>query len=260
MLLKIFTTIFIFSINALPNARAGLESAYRRPNIPYEVYERRAYRYLNRNQESNAKFVIRNTPLNKAKKFVEAELPDITRWKSTLLQARFEKLRDTRFISINGEERRPSWIYPDDGCYARAAMVSRNVFRWLYPQTKKIFAFGSLRVTTPNSPRGKVAWWYHVAPIVQVKDKKYVLDPAIEPSRPLELTEWLSRMGRPEKIKVAICGSGTYSPGDNCDKNTDGLELRAEKAQKAYLLKEEARIRRLGRQVEAELGEAPPWL
>ncbi len=260
MLLKIITTILLISTYFPPQAQAGMESAYRNPNIPYEFYEKRAYRYLNRNSGPNNKFVIKNTPLNKAKKFTEVDLPDITRWKSTLLQTRFEKLRDTRFISINGEERRPSWIYPDDGCYARAAMVSRNVFRWFYPQTKKVFAFGSLRVKTPNSPRGKVSWWYHVAPIVQVEDKKYVLDPAIEPSRPLELSEWISRMGRPEKIKVSICASGTYSPGDHCEKKTDGLELRAEKAQKAYLLKEEARIRKLGRQVEAELGDAPPWL
>lgn len=260
MLLKLFSTILIISFNALPYALAGLESAYRNPNIPYEVYERKAYRYLNRHQGTENKFFIKNTPLNKAKKFTEAVLPDITRWKSTLLQTRFEKLRDTRFISINGEERRPSWIYPDDGCYARAAMVNRNVFRWFYPQTKKVFAFGSLRVKTPNSPRGKVGWWYHVAPIIQVKEKKYVLDPAIEPSRPLELSEWVSRMGNPEKIKVAICASGTYSPGDNCDRKTDGLELSAERAQKAYLIKEETRIRRLGRQVEAELGDSPPWL
>ncbi len=100
---------------------------------------------------------------------------------------------------------------------------------------------------TRNSPKGVVGWWFHVAPIVEGKNVKYVLDPAIHPLAPLTLREWLATMGKPEKMKVAICASGAYSPSDNCDKESDGLELRAERAQQKYLGLEYDRMARMGR-------------
>ena len=239
-------------------AEAGLPSAYRNPDTPYEVYESRA-KVINREDEFDTKRMVRKTPLSMARKFPEAELPRVKVWKEALLQKRFERVRDARFINHKGKQRRASWMFPDDGCFARAALANRNIFQWFYPLANKVFAFGNLKVKTKNSLRGFVTWWYHVAPIVQVKDKKFVLDPAIEPARPLELSEWLGRMGKPERIKVAICASGTYSPGDDCDKKTDGLELRAERVQRSYLTKEEHRLKRLGRNLDEALGDTPLW-
>lgn len=97
-----------------------------------------------------------------------------------------------------------------------------------------------------------------MAPIVQFGADNYVLDPAIEAERPLLLKEWIERMGNPKTIKVSICESGSYSPGDNCPKETDGLEVRAERTGKHYLALEEKELKRMGRNQEAELGDAPP--
>lgn len=234
-------------------------TAYRDLETDYTIYERRA---IDQDKEKELK-ILRTTPLGSARLYNEERLPKAIGWKSTQdMQERFEKIRDERFITLSSEPdfpRRISWLYPKDGCWTRAALFNRNAFRLFIPIPDKVFAFGNLRVKTPNSSRGVVGWWYHVAPIVQVGTTKYVLDPAIEPEKPLPLADWLGRMGNPQKIKVAICKSGTYSPGDSCDKETDGMELRAERVQKMYLDLEKRELKRMGRNTEAELGEAPPW-
>ncbi len=233
------------------------ELAHRALSIDYSVYEERALR-----QEGDQKF-LRTSALRSARKYSEKDLPSVTPWVSLeSMQERFEKIRDDRFLTLSSDPdfpRRISWLYPKDGCFARASLFNRNAFRLFIPIPKKVFAFGNLRVKTPDARRGVVGWWYHVAPIVEVDGTKYVLDPAVDHEKPLTLKEWLLKMGKPERIKVAICNTGTYSPGDDCSKKTDGMELRAERTQKHYLELEESELRRMGRDPEAELGENPPW-
>lgn len=244
--MKIYLLIFLIPLTV--NAGEVLK-AKRDPQKDFSVYEQRI---LN---DKNS-----GSPVRLARYFTTAELPRATGWKEGSLQERFEYMRDIRFLKDgDGDLRRSSWLYPDDGCWARAALAMRNLFQIYAPLPSKVFAFGNLKVATKNSPRGAVHWWYHVAPIVQVNGEKYVLDPSLEPIRPLKLSEWVGMMGKPEKIKVAICGSGTYSPGDQCNKTSDGLELRAERAQFSYLREEERRLLRLGRETATELGDAPPW-
>lgn len=245
--------LFILTIilSASPALSFDPDSAYRDETVEYTVYENRA---LQASQLSLAISQKRRTPLSTSKKFDPAALPEATKWKSVAeMQKRFERMRDERFLVWRRKPdvlRRSSWFYPDDGCYARAALANRNLFRWFHPVPSKVFVFGNLRVKTTNSPRGAVGWWYHVAPIVEVDKEKYVLDPSIEFTRPLPLVEWLARMGTPEKMKVAICASGTYSPSSNCDEETQGMELRAERAQQHYLDMEWSRLQRLGKQSE----------
>jgi hypothetical protein len=256
------------ALSSLVQAEIYEYSAYRDPDTPYTFYEERALeRRAERgsNTDIQNRSMVRRSPLRSSKLYnSEEDLPKTTVWGSKkLLQERFEALRDMRFLEgKNGEEfpRRVSWLFPDDGCYARAALVNRNAFREFIPIPEKVFAFGNLRVKTGNSPRGRVSWWYHVAPIVEVDSEKYVIDPAIEAKRPLKLKEWLERMGKPEKIKVAICNTGTYSPSSDCSNETDGMELRAQKVQAHFLNLEWRRLESLGRQAEVELGQEPPWM
>lgn len=230
---------------SLISSGAAAESAFRDPDTDFSVYETKSFgaRPIYETSQGGG------SAHSRAKKYNEAELPAATSWNGSLLQSRFEKMRDAKVVD---GEYRPSWLYPDDGCFARAAVATRTAFHHFFPLPKKVFAFGNLTVKTPNSPRGKVSWWYHVAPIVQVGDAKYVIDPAIERSRPLLLREWLEAMGTPEKMKVSICDSGTYSPGDRCNKDSDGLELRAINTQRHYLRLEERRLRALNREEEIQ--------
>jgi hypothetical protein len=235
----------------------SVESAYRQIDTDYSFYEWRSL------QQHSKPRLRGTTPIRSANFFSESlSIKRPQTWRSLPdLQQRFEKIRDERFLTVSGEPslRRISWLYPQDGCWIRAALFNRNAFRLFVPIPDKIFAFGNLRVKTANSSRGVVSWWYHVAPIVSVGSEKYVLDPALEAGKPLVLKEWLARMGTPEKIKIAICGTGTYSPNDNCNKHTDGMELKASAAQKRYLQLERQELLKLGRNPEQELGETPPW-
>lgn len=252
-------TIFPLPVLASP----GNISAYRPLTQDYSIYESRMLNSGRNVIKESSHSIGRTSAIRAARLYNESELPKATSWKSTkALQERFEMIRDLRFLTLAHAPdfpRRISWLYPKDGCYARASMMNRKAFRMFVPIPKKVFAFGNLKVETPNAVRGVVGWWYHVAPVVEVQGKKFVLDPSIEYSRPLPLREWLDRMGNPEKIKVAICNTGTYSPGDDCSKRTDGMELSAEYTQKQYLKLEEWELKRLGREPESELGENPPW-
>jgi hypothetical protein len=178
-------------------------------------------------------------------------------------QAGFERLRDNRFL-YDGDHpnslRRDTWLYPDDGCFARAALAKQNLDKWGYPAVKKIFAFGNLVVKTANSPDGQVAWWYHVVNGIEVGAQAYVLDPAIEPLRPLTLQEWVDRMGgEAASIKLAICSPGTYSPEDPCQNPAASGEANALVDQTEFLESEWVRLVELRRDPAVELGDDPPW-
>lgn len=240
--------LVIFILTVFVSYEGLAQSAQRELDRDYSLYEKEFIQTQSLEEMSTARSVLRSARL-----FNEGFSVSTVSWKATELQTRFERLRDEKSLSwqrMPEIPRRASWLFPDDGCWTRAAIANRTAFQLFYPLPDKVFAFGNLRVNTKNSPRGVVGWWYHVAPIIEVASEKYVIDPSIEWSRPLTLKEWLQRMGNPEKIKVAICSSGSYSPGDRCDKVTNGLELQAESVQQHYLGLEWRRMSDMGRSSE----------
>lgn len=233
--------------------------AHRDPGVSYRVYQSRA-----REMVSPLVTPLAKTPMDESKKYSEAVLPKAQTWESlAFMQAHFETLRDRRWMTRRENPeflRRSSWLYPDDGCFARASLAVMNALRDGATAPNKIFAFGDLRVQTANAPGGEVTWWYHVAPIVEVDGVKYVLDAAIDPQHPMTIDQWLGSMAdEPGNLEVAICASGTYEPYDNCARVSDGVEATATTDQNLYLYYEWLRIRDLGREPESELGESPPW-
>lgn len=202
---------------------------------------------------------------NSAMPYDPGRLPEVAKWPSKqMMQEQFERIRDRRWIVGRQNQdflRRITWMYPDDGCYARASLMNKLLMEQGHQPGNKIFVFGNLGVESPNAIHGFVTWWYHVAPIVEVEGKKYVLDPAIEPKRPLTADEWLSRMSESTgDLLVAVCGSGTYHPGDSCNRVSDGVEEDAYYEQLPFLGHEWFRLVDLNRDPERELGEHPPWL
>lgn len=243
---------------------SGLEgkSAYREPGVSFEAYKVRA-QILSQGQVPPPM----TTPVDEALVYGKnkTNLPAATVWASANeMNTQFEKFRDYRFLerpTQPGFLRRSSWLYPDDGCFARASLAILNLNRWNVPVPKKVFVFGNLEVQTKNSPWGSVTWWYHVAPLVEVGGVKYVLDPSVEPKNPLRLEDWLARMSNdPDSLQVAVCGSGSYTPYDACQKDTDGVESMALTEQGYFLDSEWQRVLELGRNPENELGDLPPWL
>jgi hypothetical protein len=139
-------------------------------------------------------------------------------------------------------------------------MANRNLDQVGAPVPNKIFVFGNLKIKTHYASKGYVTWWYHVAPIVQLVNQKFVLDPALNSKGPTPLVDWLALMGNPKDFKIAICASGTYSPRGDCSLVTDGIEGRAEASQKSFLDLEWNRLLNLKRKPQEELGDHPPWL
>lgn len=231
-------------------------SAVRDEKIDYTVYERKASRSMTGARKSQIE-----TALSSARIYGSTPNYEIPTWGSIeAMEKLFLEARDQRWLEYAGRPlRRIPWMYPDDGCFARAGLLNKYFFQLKQTIPAKIFAFGNLSVTSPFSLKGRVGWWYHTAPIVSINGQKYVLDPSVELSRPLLLEDWLRRMGEPSQIKIAICSSGTYLPADDCKTSSDGTESRASSAQAYYLSKEDKRVRNLNLNASDVLGDNPPW-
>lgn len=177
----------------------------------------------------------------------------------------FNKVRDTRFLTLNSAPdflRRSSWLYPDDGCFARSALARKNIESWKYTTPKKIFIFGNLEVLTANAEPGykSVGWSYHVVPLYQLQGTAYVLDPAIDPKGPLELKSWIYKMvSKLEDATYAICDGYAYQPFGGCIATTAAEESTAQDDQYLYLEEEWNRLVQLKRDPKEELGDHPPW-
>jgi hypothetical protein len=195
----------------------------------------------------------------------EVELTQVPVWPKLrdVLEA-FRRVRDERFLqwkAMPGFGRRLSWLYPDDGCYARATLAIRQIQAWGFPKPLKVFAFGALSIRTANNPNGVANWWYHVAPIVSTHHELYVFDPSIEPTKPLLLRDWVARMSNdPSSIRIALCGAETYRPDDSCAPSGADPTAAALNDQQVFLQLEWQRLQGLGRDPAVELGAGPPWL
>ncbi|MBX3023089.1 MAG: hypothetical protein KF799_15545 [Bdellovibrionales bacterium] len=235
------------------------KSARREPGVSYKAYQLRAKLF----SKQLMPFSAEKTAVDSAEVFGKATLPKATAWDSEeVMLERFKSFRDQRFLkdSSSGLMRRSTWLYPDDGCFARAALAVRNLAQQKIAPPSKVFVFGDLNVSTKNAIGGQVSWWYHVAPLVEVNGQKYVLDPAIQPHHPLKLEDWLATMSNtPQNLEVAVCASGSYTPYDSCSTISDGREAIAERDQQGYLPIEWYRLEDLGREPAQELGDNPPW-
>jgi hypothetical protein len=246
-MLKYLTTIALLILSCGILAAPDPLSSYRDPSLPYT-------HYLDKSLKDAG------TPYREARLYTGEGLAAATVWSSAVLQAQFEQMRDDRFISWSGHAdfpRRITWLYPNDGCFARAGAANLWFKDHGVSVPSKVFAFGSLSLKTSNTPWGYASWWYHTAPIVEVDGTKYVLDPSVDPTKPLKLDEWLDLIGTPSKIKVAICAPGSYTPKDSCSNAVVGTY--SVNHTKQYLSSEYNQLKKLNRDPTSELGDNPPW-
>jgi hypothetical protein len=95
------------------------------------------------------------------------------------------------------------FMYPDDGCYARAHEMAR-LMRLQSIEAEKIWIYASsnsnLNPAAANHPNCKVNWWYHVAPTLQVQTasgiEKRVIDPSLM-TGPATPDAWRQRQSDP---------------------------------------------------------------
>ena len=181
----------------------------------------------------------------------------------TQLDNAFISARDSQFITWKNKmvsyKRRPTWMFPYDGCHVRAEQVKNKFNEFDFPDFKKVFVFGDLKFNTSNSLIGKSQWWFHVAITAKVNDIVYVIDPAINPSKVLTIEDWANQLGPIDELTFSICEKDTFIPFDNCinPKPVDPQEFA--KTQTSYLVLEWLNILTLKRNPLLELQEHPPW-
>lgn len=114
--------------------------------------------------------------------------------------------------------RKAPWLYPVDGCYAKAAHVSSQVQKHGYAKPGKVFAYGDLEFRSPYARNKRVTYWsYHVAAAYNVGPEVYVIDPMINSQNAIVLSDWLNQISKkPQKVKVRLCDANAYSPSSRC--------------------------------------------
>src|SRR6185295_10983365 len=104
------------------------------------------------------------------------------------------------------------FLYPDDGCWARAHEMCRLMIAD-GAQPEKIWIFGTLppggiseytdpplHVISPNKPECDVRWYWHVAPTLQVTTgsgtETWIIDPSLFPG-PVPKATWVAEQRDP---------------------------------------------------------------
>jgi hypothetical protein len=93
------------------------------------------------------------------------------------------------------------FLYPDDGCWARAHEMCRLMIN-LGLSPKKVWIQGGLHVYTRNNPRCYVVWGWHVAPTLCVRGPRLfqthqmVIDPSLF-TTPVSKAAWKCVQGDP---------------------------------------------------------------
>lgn len=249
----IWLLVLLISFSAMARQEGSSKSAYRDPKLPSSFY-------INNIIPSDKNTLLRQTAYGAARSYTGENLPSATEMSQDQMIGAFETIRDSRSFTWSGDPgfpRRISWLYPVDGCYHRAMLANSLLKKSGFVTPNNVFAFGELATDTQNSTTGVVTWWYHTAPIVQVGLVKYVLDPAIDPEKPLTLENWLAKMGKPKKMKVSICGAGADAPETNCA-NKETYEPHV-KTQNYFFIEEWNLQKKIGKDPEVVLGNNPPW-
>jgi hypothetical protein len=252
-------TFSLFSSAGVYSGSASLHSAlrgYREPAAAaLQRYRQRLARY-------GVRTILEDTPLGLAKPLDMLTFEKVPAYQNAAVAIQsFAKVRDTKFIkdTTHNLVRRSSWLFPDDGCFARAALAVQNLKQWNRTAPAKLFIFGNLTVKTANSPDGSVSWWYHVVPIVMVGQQPVIFDPAINQAAPIYLKDWIATMTTDVKtVSFSICKSTSYAPSSPCTVDSTSSEPALDH-QMMYLNDEWARLLDMKREPIKELGDYPPW-
>ncbi|WP_413612853.1 protein-glutamine glutaminase family protein [Bdellovibrio sp. HCB-110] len=264
-----FLFALLLSLGLSATALAKGLSSHRSPDENYETARNRHFFFQTFNfpfpDSPKADTTTRYVSAERAKKPLKSldikEIPDVGSYSD--LENEFFYVRDTRFLTTQDRNfpRRLTWMYPDDGCYARAEIAKYELENHHFPAPKKVFVFGNLSAPSSNSPTGSVQWWYHVAVTYRVGPEVYVFDPSLEPQRPLKLAEWNKLVGGENThVQYSVCDHETYDPSGDCYHPTPLSRDEAYYEQKSFLQYEWDRIVELKRNPEQELGNNPPWL
>ena len=112
------------------------------------------------------------------------------------------------------------FLYPDDGCWARAHEMCRLMIA-AGVKPRKIWIAGGLLAKTKNNPSCQVSWGWHVAPTLCVRrhfcsTEDLVIDPSLF-TAPVSEATWKGVQGDPNATltptdAATYWGAGTTDP------------------------------------------------
>ncbi len=247
----------------VPNLRSAIR-------LEGESYEEAVLRHDNLRAKHLPEYasttLLAATVKNSQVAVAQADLSRVPVWSDANIKAHFDYSRDLRFQTASNNpnfQRRLTWLYPDDGCYARAELVCSKAAESGLTRPYKLFSFGNLAVRTTNHPNGQVSWWYHVVPVVKSASTNecLVLDAAIDPSKPLPWKDWLlKQVPALTSVKVTVADTNAYDPDSPVTGGANQVSTALSDQKYTFLQYEWDRQVALGRDPNKVLGANPPWL
>jgi hypothetical protein len=240
-------------------------SAYREPNTDFHEYLELQKNIIKNKKIKAKRFGFGNfdSVTDKAQSLAEfnAEQVFATQISSEQAKELFIYMRDKRdLIDRANFKRRITWLYPDDGCYVRSAIMQSLIKEKTGESWSQIFVFGNLELQTKYSEVGSVTWWYHVAPVVRTDKGIFVFDPSVNTKAPMALKDWLSKVNADTDASIAICDANAYIPDSSCvQEETNHRDEALIEEKEVFFANEWNRLINLGLQPEEILGEKPPW-
>lgn len=212
----------------------------------------------------------------------------VPQWTDAEIMAHFATSRSDRYLeqsTVPGYPRRISWLFPDNGCFARAEQVigmetdpARKPFKLWALDTS---GMNQLEVITDNHPSGQVNWTWHVVPLVlNSANQPIVFDAALNPCGPLFWEDWLALMvggnaslfdDTASPFRVVVSDYNAYVPGHEIFDQSPGhadhladsyVELEDDSDPWYRFLYEEweRQVTDLSRDSEEMFGDDPVWL
>jgi hypothetical protein len=211
------------------------------------------------------------SPYNVRKSFSELDFGALPDWGSReAIDRAFVVLRGERFLfqrDMPDFARRISWLFPNDGCFARAYTGAQLLRDKGLSELRQVFIFDAKILAKPKwrygHPNG-LPWNYHVALAARAGSEVFVLDPATELERILPLQEWLDRFVVDRQgMNASICGPLTFGPNADCamespSSATPGGKTPAQWAEHFVFLEWNA-LGTQGHDPRKLLGDNPPW-
>lgn len=132
--------------------------------------------------------------------------------------------------------------FPQGGCQQRAQIMSMFLSKKFKIEHDRVWLFApvnldkndsrTLTIADKNglSPDNKISWNYHVAPVVLVKQNNkidtLVIDPSIDRSQPITLSNWMRSIGNSNISKYTFLKSEFYFFNVQCcDANNNLLSV-----------------------------------
>ena len=171
------------------------------------------------------------TPRENKTELTKVDLNSIPSWSKKEVAEGFNLVRDHKYLPCSNlvdNKRAIPWLYPENGCFVKAALARKLLSLKGYPNIKKLFVFGDFKYKSKWTETGYVSFKFHVAVATRVESDVYILDPSVEYEKPLLLLDWcevLTSESENKRVEYSLCSDMTVSHNSECDEIEESNEI-----------------------------------